>query len=163
RTCAGSSSPRRRMVSPVFLDPRGRSGSSPHHADTCHGRISRRSRRRSTEACSTCRRSYANFGSVIRRRPADTPGSSWPPSGGCAGKILARLGWSGLTDVWRLQTPPLVIAGVRDPIVPVINARILAGLLPEARLHVVRGGGHLFLIIQADETAHLVEEFLAGQ
>jgi len=29
------------------------------------------------------------------------------------------------------------------------------------RLHLLRGGGHLFLIFRADETANLVEEFLA--
>jgi pimeloyl-ACP methyl ester carboxylesterase len=73
------------------------------------------------------------------------------------------VGWSSLPYLWRLRTPTLVIAGDRDRIIPVVNARILTGLLPDARLHVVHGGGHLFLIIQADETAHLVQKFLAGQ
>jgi poly(3-hydroxyalkanoate) depolymerase len=87
-----------------------------------------------------------------------------PPSAcGYAGQLFATLGWSSLPYLWRLRTPTLVIAGDRDPIIPLVNARILSGLLPDARLHVVQGGGHLFLIIQADETAHLVQEFLAGQ
>jgi poly(3-hydroxyoctanoate) depolymerase len=87
-----------------------------------------------------------------------------PPSTcGYAGQLFATLGWSSLPYLWRLRTPTLVIAGDRDPIIPLVNAQILSGLLPDARLHVVQGGGHLFLIVQADETAHLVQEFLAGQ
>jgi len=84
-----------------------------------------------------------------------------PSAWGYAGQLFATLGWSSLPYLWRLRTPTLVIAGDHDPIIPVVNARILCGLLPHARLHVVRGGGHLFLIVQADATARLVEEFLA--
>ena len=86
-----------------------------------------------------------------------------PTPHGYAAQLFAAVGWSSLPYLWRLRTPTLVIAGDRDPIIPVVNARILYSLLPDARLHVVRGGGHLFLIIQADEIAGLVQEFLAGQ
>jgi len=86
-----------------------------------------------------------------------------PTACGYAGQLFATLGWSSLPYLWRLRTPTLVIAGDRDPIIPVINARILASLLPDARLRVLQGGGHLFLIMQADETADLVQEFLAAQ
>jgi pimeloyl-ACP methyl ester carboxylesterase len=41
-----------------------------------------------------------------------------------------------------------VLAGGDDPIVPLINGRILARCLPRARLHVIVGGGHLFLLEQ---------------
>src|SRR5262249_60645228 len=87
------------------------------------------------------------------------PQSGW----GSAGKPFASLGWSSLPHLWRLRAPTLVIAADRDPIIPVVNARILASLLPDARLRILQGGGHLFLITQADETADLVQEFLAGQ
>jgi poly(3-hydroxyalkanoate) depolymerase len=86
-----------------------------------------------------------------------------PTACGYAGQLFATVGWSSLPYLWRLQTPTLVMAGDRDPIIPVVNARVLTGLLPDGRLHVIRGGGHLFLIVQADETAHRVQEFLAGQ
>jgi len=86
-----------------------------------------------------------------------------PTACGYAGQLFATMGWSSLPYLWRLRTPTLVIAGDRDPIVPLVNARILAGVLPDARLHVVHGAGHLFLIVQADETAHRVQEFLGGQ
>src|SRR4029453_7437482 len=86
-----------------------------------------------------------------------------PPSAcGYAGQLFATLGWSSLPYLWRLRTPTLVIAGDRDRIIPVVNARIPSGLVPPPRLHVGKGGGPLFLIIQADETAHLVQEFLAA-
>ena len=41
-----------------------------------------------------------------------------------------------------------------------LNAKILAALLPNARLGVVHGGGHLFMTCQADVTAAMVKDFL---
>jgi poly(3-hydroxyoctanoate) depolymerase len=41
--------------------------------------------------------------------------------------------------------------------VPVTNARLLAARLPNARVHVVRGGGHLFLL---DEPEHAIPPIL---
>src|SRR5262249_58578691 len=86
-----------------------------------------------------------------------------PTACGYAGQLLATVGWSSLPYLWRLRTPTLVITGDCDPIVPVVNARILASVIPDARLRVLQGAGHLFLIMQAEETADLVQEFLAGQ
>jgi pimeloyl-ACP methyl ester carboxylesterase len=60
-----------------------------------------------------------------------------------------------------LPDPTLVLAGDDDPIVPVINGRILAGLIPDARLQIVRGGGHLFLLEWPEEMAAVVAGFLA--
>jgi poly(3-hydroxyoctanoate) depolymerase len=51
-------------------------------------------------------------------------------------------------------------AGDDDPIVPLINARILTRLIPGARLHIVNGGGHLFLLEQPAEIANIVADFL---
>ncbi|MGH9022725.1 MAG: alpha/beta fold hydrolase, partial [Acidimicrobiia bacterium] len=50
----------------------------------------------------------------------------------------------------------------RDRIVPLVNARVMAARIPRARLVVVRGGGHLFILERADELAPVVEEFLAA-
>jgi pimeloyl-ACP methyl ester carboxylesterase len=50
--------------------------------------------------------------------------------------------------------------GDDDPIMPLINEKILAFMLPSARLHIVEGGGHLFLSQRARETAHVIEKFL---
>ena len=68
--------------------------------------------------------------------------------------------WSSLPYLHRISQPVLVMTGDDDPIIRVINGRILARLIPNARLHVIRGGGHLFLIDQARESAELIERFL---
>jgi pimeloyl-ACP methyl ester carboxylesterase len=53
-----------------------------------------------------------------------------------------------------------VLAGDDDPIVPVVNGRILTALIPHARLEIIRGGGHLFPLERPTEIAALVAEFL---
>jgi pimeloyl-ACP methyl ester carboxylesterase len=52
------------------------------------------------------------------------------------------------------------MAGTDDPIVPVANGRILAALIPDARL-VTIDDGHLFLVTSAGESAAVISEFLS--
>jgi poly(3-hydroxyalkanoate) depolymerase len=86
-----------------------------------------------------------------------------PPSwGGYLAQLYAIPGWSSLPWLRRLAQPTLVLAGDDDPIVPLINAHILARLIPNARLHVVAGGGHLFIVERADEIAGIVADFLTS-
>jgi poly(3-hydroxyalkanoate) depolymerase len=86
-----------------------------------------------------------------------------PPSvRGYLGQIYAISAWTSLPWLRTLQQPTLVLAGDDDPIVPVINGRILARCIPDARLHVLRNGGHLFLLERPAESAGLVSEFLQG-
>jgi pimeloyl-ACP methyl ester carboxylesterase len=51
------------------------------------------------------------------------------------------------------------MAGADDPIIPLVNARIMTRLLPDARLH-VHPDGHLGLLTRADELAGVVAAFL---
>jgi pimeloyl-ACP methyl ester carboxylesterase len=51
------------------------------------------------------------------------------------------------------------VAGDDDPIIPVVNARVMARLLPDARLHLYRGG-HLALVTEAHDLAPVIEKFL---
>ncbi len=60
----------------------------------------------------------------------------------------------------RIRCPALVMNGDDDPLIRTVNARLLAALLPNARLHLIRGGGHLFMLMQAEETARVVREFI---
>jgi poly(3-hydroxyalkanoate) depolymerase len=86
-----------------------------------------------------------------------------PPSWrGYASQLYAVPGWSSLPWLHRLPQPTLVLAGDDDPIVPVVNARILARQIRDSRLHIVAGGGHLFVAERAAETARIVVEFLAA-
>ena len=70
------------------------------------------------------------------------------------------MGWTSIPWLPRLSVPTLVMTGDDDPIIPTVNGRILASLIPGARLHVVRGGGHLFLLEEAAASAAVIDEFL---
>jgi poly(3-hydroxyalkanoate) depolymerase len=84
------------------------------------------------------------------------PPSMW----GYAGQLYAITGWTSLPWLRTLQQPTLVLAGDDDPIVPLVNGRILARCIPDARLRIVRGGGHLFLLEQPARIAAVVAGFL---
>jgi pimeloyl-ACP methyl ester carboxylesterase len=56
--------------------------------------------------------------------------------------------------------PDLIVAGDQDPSVPLRNARLLAARLPDARLHVVKGGGHLFLLDEPQNVVGPIRAFL---
>ena len=80
---------------------------------------------------------------------------------GYAFQLYATAGWSSLPWLHRLRTPTLVVAGDDDPVIPLANARLLAHRIPDARLHVVRGGGHLFLLDEPDSAAGEIQAFLS--
>ena len=75
-------------------------------------------------------------------------------------QVLAMAGWTSLPWLWRIHHRTLILAGRDDPIVPLINARVQALLMCNARLHVVEDG-HLFMVTGAAQVAPVVREFLA--
>jgi poly(3-hydroxyoctanoate) depolymerase len=86
-----------------------------------------------------------------------------PTLSGYLGQIYAITGWTSMPWLRTLRQPTLVLAGDDDPIVPLINGRILAWCIPGARLHVVRHGGHLFLLEDPAAIAALVADFLTDR
>lgn len=74
-------------------------------------------------------------------------------------QLLAGVGWSSLPALPLIRQPVLILAGDDDPIIPLVNARIMQRLLPHASLHVY-SDGHLGLVTSADELAPRVAEFL---
>lgn len=78
-------------------------------------------------------------------------------------QLLAFAGWSSLPFIRFLKMPALIIMGDEDSIVPVANGHILNFALPDARLHIIEGGGHLFLVTRAEETATIIREFFAEE
>ncbi|MCG8435231.1 MAG: alpha/beta fold hydrolase, partial [Gammaproteobacteria bacterium] len=76
-------------------------------------------------------------------------------------QMIAGMGWTSVHWLHRLKLPILILAGDDDPIVPLPNAKLMAFLAPNARLHVIPGGGHLFLISRAEEVVPIIQEFLA--
>lgn len=77
-------------------------------------------------------------------------------------QALAGFGWTSLPWLHRIGQPTLVIQGEDDPIVPAANGRILAALIPRARLMMV-DCGHLCMLTHASEVGAEVERFLAGR
>jgi poly(3-hydroxyalkanoate) depolymerase len=79
-----------------------------------------------------------------------------PPSRlGYLHQLYAITGWSSNPWLRRIRHRTLLLHGDQDPLVPVINARLMAKAMPDARLHVLEGAGHLFLI---DEPGSVVGE-----
>jgi poly(3-hydroxyoctanoate) depolymerase len=79
---------------------------------------------------------------------------------GYTGQLLAIARWTSLPWLHQIGQPTLVLAGGEDPVVPLGNARLLARRIPDSRIHVVDGAGHLFMIDQAEAMAELVRWFL---
>jgi poly(3-hydroxyalkanoate) depolymerase len=83
-----------------------------------------------------------------------------PPSGkGYLWQMLAAAGWTSVLWLHRIKQPTLVIMGEDDPIVPVINGRILTSLLPNARLFTI-DDGHLFLLSRTQDVVPVIRDFL---
>jgi poly(3-hydroxyalkanoate) depolymerase len=77
-------------------------------------------------------------------------------------QLLAVTGWTSLPWLWSLRQPTLVLMGRDDPLVPPVNGRILARMIPNAELRLI-DDGHLFMVTRPAETARLIEAFLADQ
>lgn len=80
---------------------------------------------------------------------------------GYAWQLAALAGWSSLPFLRRIGVPTLVLTGDDDPIIRVFNGRVLAAMIPGARLQVMHGSGHLFLIDEAEKSAGLIRQFLS--
>ena len=52
--------------------------------------------------------------------------------------------------------------GDEDRLLPVANRRLIAARIPEARLEVLEGVGHLFLVERSERSARLVRDRVAG-
>ena len=83
------------------------------------------------------------------------------PSRGYLYQLAAAAGWTSLPLLPRLRQPTLILAGDDDPIIPLVNARLMHRLIRGSRLHVYRGG-HLGLVTDAAELAPVVDGFLAA-
>ena len=84
----------------------------------------------------------------------------WSSDYGYYLQLIAGFGWSSLPWLRLLPQPTLVMAGTDDPLVPVVNGRILATLIPDARLATI-DDGHLFLVTSATESAAMISKFLS--
>jgi poly(3-hydroxyalkanoate) depolymerase len=103
------------------------------------------------------------YGGAMRRSPElvreHLRHVRWSSDYGYYLQLAAGFGWTSLPWLRFLPQPTLVLAGTDDPIVPLVNGRILARLIPDARL-VTIDDGHLFLVTSAGESAEIIADFL---
>lgn len=74
-------------------------------------------------------------------------------------QLLAGVGWTSVPFLPLLRQETLVLAGDDDPIIPVVNGRIMASLLRKGTLHVYCGG-HIELVANPRLLAPVIDEFL---
>ena len=110
-------------------------------------------------------------------RPGSAPGArpvwraccrpacpTWSPPAAVLGylhQLLAIGTWTSLPFLPFIGQPVLVISGDADPIVPLVNARIMTGLLPRSTLHVF-SGDHLGIVTAATELGERTGRFLTA-
>jgi poly(3-hydroxyalkanoate) depolymerase len=105
------------------------------------------------------------YGGTMRQHPEEAARALHShtrlgPRRGYYYQLLAGAGWSSLPLLPLLRQPTLVIGGDDDPIIPAVNPRVMARLIPNAQLHLYRGG-HLALVTEAHELAPVVDRFLS--
>lgn len=84
-----------------------------------------------------------------------------PPSiYGYLNQLWALAGWTSVHWLHEINQPTLVMAGDDDPIIPLVNARLLTRLIPNAQLEIF-DCGHLFLLTRLERSATSIETFLA--
>lgn len=106
----------------------------------------------------------ALYGGLMRQRPEliERRGdeSMGPSTRGYVNQLLSGLVWTSAHRLHGLRCPTLIMGGDDDPVMPLVNTRMLYWLIPKSYLHVVRGGGHLFLLLRANESAAVIQRFI---
>jgi poly(3-hydroxyalkanoate) depolymerase len=106
------------------------------------------------------------YGGEVRERPdlvtAHTARVIPPQFMGYVYQLVAGVGWTSVHWLHKLKQPTLIMAGSDDPLVPPINARFLSLLIPDNRLVIVPGGGHLFMLHCLDQVIPVIRDFLGA-
>jgi pimeloyl-ACP methyl ester carboxylesterase len=62
-------------------------------------------------------------------------------------------------DLPNVRIPTLVIGGTADVLTPPFEAKRMASLIPDARLELLDGGGHMLMLERTDQLDRLITEF----
>jgi poly(3-hydroxyalkanoate) depolymerase len=74
-------------------------------------------------------------------------------------QMLGAVGWTSIPWLLKLRQPTLILHGDDDPLVPLVNAKIMHRLIPHSKLYIFHDG-HLGLGTSAPELAQVVDQFL---
>ena len=97
---------------------------------------------------------------TLERFIAKKSGDVQDPEGYRA-QVAAVLAHDTFDRLPRISAPTLVMTGDGDQVIPGESSEMLAERIPNARLEVIAGAGHLFFLEREDETVALLEDFLA--
>lgn len=81
---------------------------------------------------------------------------------GYAYQLLAGLGWTSFYWLKQIKIPTLILMGEEDPIVPMVNGKILAARIPNSTFETIPCG-HMFVLTQCGDVAERVEAFIHDQ
>jgi 3-oxoadipate enol-lactonase len=79
---------------------------------------------------------------------------------GYRGQIAAVLSHDTWERLPRIDRPTLILTGDDDQVIPAGSSDVLHERIPDSRLHVVRGAGHLFFLERPEETLRALESFV---
>lgn len=97
---------------------------------------------------------YATFREAALAVPAALPA--------IMAQLQAIAGHDTSERLGRIAAPTLIVHGTEDAMLPVSNAHAIAERMPEARLEILDGIGHLFFWELPEESARLVREHALG-
>ncbi len=84
-----------------------------------------------------------------------------PKTLGYLQQLAAIGGWTSAFWLHQLPHETLVMAGTDDPVVPLVNARMIASRIPNARLETF-DCGHLFILTRQEQAVSSIEQFLSA-
>src|SRR5437868_3363871 len=76
-------------------------------------------------------------------------------------QMLGAVGWTSIPWLRKLRQPTLILHGDDDPLVPLVNAKIMHRLIPHSQIYIFHDG-HLGLGTSAQELAQVVDLFLTA-
>ncbi len=76
-------------------------------------------------------------------------------------QLMAMMGWTSAPFLPFMKKETLIMMGDDDQIVPLANGKFLNMLIPNSELHVIKDGGHLFMLSHTQESIEAIRGFLA--
>jgi pimeloyl-ACP methyl ester carboxylesterase len=97
---------------------------------------------------------YETYAKVAAQYPAPIPT--------LMGQLSAILAHDTSERLSEIAVPTLVVHGTADRLLESVNGELLARLIPDARLELIDGAGHMFFWEQPERAARLVREHVAS-
>jgi pimeloyl-ACP methyl ester carboxylesterase len=80
---------------------------------------------------------------------------------GRARQVAAEQQYDVRDRLSEITVPTLVLHGAHDPLVAVRDSELIASSIPNARLQIIEGAGHLLFLERPDESDRMVREFVS--